>query len=116
MYGPTQTTGSIVNIYTNRTGATESIVLDLKPESTVVIYSRPRRYGESRRDLDFKRALRQLHFVRMSRALARESHPDRLPSSRKPPAQPLISQNFHWMTQRKRCFRMRAPIRGYDRA
>ena len=71
---------------------------------------------ETAKEVALRRVAAHCAALEASRKLASELHPERCVGPK--PEQPSTptSQSFHWMSQRKRCCRVRAPIRGYDRA
>jgi len=87
-------------------------------DNTVIIYISDRRSGSNLRkeeeSREFRKAAAHAAALRESRLLALDPRPaDPEP---RPSVPSRTGQDFHWMSQRKRCCRRRAPIPGYDRA
>jgi len=87
-------------------------------DNVVVIYISDRRSGSNLRrkedEEEFRKSAVRSDALRESRLLALDPRPD--PSPPRPSVPSRTGQDFHWMSQRKRCCRRRAPIPGYDRA
>lgn len=87
--------------------------------TTEVVLSHPfteAEYEDYVRAEKLRKAIAHVEALRASRELSL----DRRSGRRKPrppgPFPASVSHDFHWMSQRKRCFRMRPPIPKYDRA